>query len=694
MYQGSCQKAVNAVGPLSAADGGIDAVVAYISALPYQKRGRGNPRSRRPVRYKDCVCAFDIETTKLPDQDTSIMYIWQFCAMRELNDYVVIYGRTWEDFVLLMQRINNEVLSEDDARLMVYIHNASYEFQFLRGVFDFTADDVFVIDPRKILKFNVGKCEYRCSYMQTNLNLRQFARKMKSPHQKTELDYTGERYPDTPLTDGELEYCVNDVICLCESIIIEMQNDGDNLYTIPLTSTGYVRRDAKRAMKRAGGHSIISRIAPDFGLYTLLREAFRGGNTHANRYYSGLLIDSKDYGLIHSADRSSSYPAEQCTELYPMSHFEVSNIHEPDEVLEYHFVRNRAAVFRASFTGLQLRDSNWGCPYLSTSKCRDIVGAHYDNGRILDAESLTTTLTDIDLIIILSEYQYDSCYIFDCRTARYGKLPAELLEVTREYFRLKTALKGDPAQEYLYMKSKNKLNSIYGMMAQDPVKDTILFEDYDYHSEGIAPADLLEKYNKKAFLAYQWGCWVTAWARYRLEQGIQIASAPGCAFLYTDTDSVKYVGDADFTAHNAERVKAAKAAGAYATDSKGNTHYMGVFEQESDMVKFKTLGAKKYCYCDLNANLHVTIAGVGKIKGAAELGSIERFNTGFVFKDAAGLEAVYNDLTPADRKRMTYRGHEVEITSNVCLKPSEYTLGITNDYYDLLNGIDRATIDL
>lgn len=54
-----------------------------------------------------------------------------------------------------------------------------------------------------------------------------------------EFDYTKKRYPWTPLTDDEIAYCKTDVISVVECIKKEMEKDGDNLITIPLTSTGY-----------------------------------------------------------------------------------------------------------------------------------------------------------------------------------------------------------------------------------------------------------------------------------------------------------------------------------------------------------------------------------------------------------------------------------------------------------------------
>ena len=87
-----------------------------------------------------------------------------------------------------------------------------------------------------------------------------------------------------------------------------MARDGDTLQTIPLTSTGYVRRNAKRALKDGSvHHNFVYSILPDIDTYRALREAFRGGNTHANRYFAGDVVEN-----VHSADRSSSYPAVMC----------------------------------------------------------------------------------------------------------------------------------------------------------------------------------------------------------------------------------------------------------------------------------------------------------------------------------------------------------------------------------------------
>lgn len=663
----------------------------------WQKRGRGNPRTRSKVQYLDCIDAFDIETTRIPEIEQSIMYVWQWC----FSDCCTVVSRTWEELAEFIDQLTHGW--EDNQRLVCFVHNLSYEFSFLRGIHRFQPEEVFALRARKILKAVWDKVEFRCSYLHSNMSLKEYLAKMGAKHQKLELDYEAIRWPWTELPQKELDYAVNDVVGLVEAITIEMAADGDNLYTFPLTSTGYVRRDAKRAMRQVHKSWLVDQL-PDLETYHMLREAFRGGNCHANRYFADQTVEDG-----HSADRSSSYPDTVCNCEFPVSKFYDYGAADLDEVMHLINKRHRAVLMRVAISGLELRDQEWGCPYLSRDKCRNIIGADFDNGRILCADYLETTITDVDLRILVEEYKWADCIFYDVRHARYGRLPEPLVAVTIEYYRKKTALKGIPGQEVYYTKAKNKANSIYGMMAQNPVKRSIIYtqdgelDEYgelDYYPEDQTPeAELLETANRKAFLCYQWGCWVTAWARYRLEEGIRLAHGPGAEFLYCDTDSVKYLGFIDWTAYNRERMADSLRSGAWADDPKGNRHYMGVYEQEHDVLQFRTMGAKKYVVVTMNEKtgepeITATIAGVGKTAGAEELAAtgrgLDAFESGFIFQGpAGGLEAIYND-DPAAKGITRWEaepGKWVEITANVTLRPSTYTLGLAADYLRLLRGI-------
>ena len=344
---------------------------------------------------------------------------------------------------------------------------------------------------------------------------------------------------------------------------------------------------------------------------------------------------------------------------------------------------------RVSFDEIRLKNRYWGCPYIPVSKSRRLIGSINDNGRVLSARHLEITLTDIDFNIIESEYQWSGFQVQELWSARYGKLPKCITEITLEYYRRKTALKGIPEQDYYYMKSKNLLNSIYGMSAENPVKVPLLYDPAAHELSYDMDADLkelLKRSNALAFQSYAWGVWVTAWARLRLEEGIRIA---GDAFVYADTDSVKYIDTGqNWDKYNQIRQKASLKTGAWADDPKGRRHYMGVYEFDGAYSRFKTLGAKKYCYEDEDG-LHLTVAGVAKKAGAVELarrGGIEAFNEGLTFVKAGGLEARYHDNISMDIAR---EGHRLHISDNVALCPSTYTLGITGEYLSILKDAEK-----
>ena len=171
------------------------------------------PRKKGSKPYLDIVTAFDIETTRLPEIEQSVMYIWQF----QYGLDQTVTGRTWEDFFQFLDHIVERIRGV--AWLVVYVHNLSYEFQFLKGLYDFQADEVFATDSRKVLKCTMFDCiEFRCSYYLTNMPLAKFLLKYNVENKKLsglEFDYSKRRFPWSPLTAREMEYCINDVKVLC-----------------------------------------------------------------------------------------------------------------------------------------------------------------------------------------------------------------------------------------------------------------------------------------------------------------------------------------------------------------------------------------------------------------------------------------------------------------------------------------------
>ena len=285
---------------------------------------------------------------------------------------------------------------------------------------------------------------------------------------------------------------------------------------------------------------------------------------------------------------------------------------------------------RVAFHNIRLKDPMWGCPYIPKHKCRNLLEHYNDNGRILSASYLEISLTDIDFKIIIDEYDFDEASVLDFYHTRYGKLPKPLRDTVQKYFRDKTELKNVKGSELYYMLAKAKLNSIYGMSVQSPVKQNIKYIDDEFITEYIDEFELLDKNNSKAFLSYAWGVWTTARAREQLEIAIKMV---GNNFVYCDTDSVKFIddGSVDFEPYNEQRIKDSEANGGVAYDPKGFPQYLGLYEYEGTYKEFITMGAKKYAYVDLADRLSITVAGVGKSKGAEELkkrGGLESFKIG------------------------------------------------------------------
>lgn len=650
-----------------------------LRGCPVLRKHGGNTgtRENKGKFIMDCIAAFDTETSTidLPDGPQAFTYVWQL----QINEELTIIGRTWDELFELFRYWDSYLPT--GAWLVIHVMNLSYEFQFMSGVYPFKPSEVFAVEARKVLYCKMfNRFEFRCAYLHSNMSLDVFGKRWNTKHRKLvgDLDYSVVRYPWTPLKDDELPYMVNDVVVLVEALRAEMEAEGVDLYKLPKTSTGWVRTDVRKAMRRVK-RGYVQTLQPSYEQYTALREAFRGGNTHANRYYAGDTLHN-----IASVDESSAYPFVLCVCKYPSGPFYDCGECNQEQVEKIIDLRKKAVLMRIQIWDLDLRDQWTGCPYLTTDKSRNVIGAVVDNGRILKADYLETTITDVDFQIIRSMYKWTAFYAPQVWKARYAMLPAPLREVVEKYYSMKTGLKGVEGMETYYNKSKARLNSIYGMMAQNPVKQLIKYIDFDFIEDEKEEAEILEAYARRAFVTYQWGVWVTAWARWYLQQGIDAA---GRDFIYCDTDSVKYrYGDPEVERRldelNEERMILSMRYGAWANDPKGEAHYMGVFESEGIYQEFRTLGAKKYVYRYPDGPLKCTIAGVNKRLGGPELekyGGIDAFKEGFTFVEAGGTESIYNDIigTPIIVER---EGHELAITSNVVIAPSTYTVGITAEY--------------
>lgn len=663
--------------------------------------------------YLDIFGTFDIETTII-ERDTepkAIMYIWQACIGdmqgRQRDVYI---GRTWADFIKFIEELADRYKLRKKRRLIWYVHNLGFEFQFLRSILSIS--DMFAVKPRVPISF-IGNDwhEFRCSWKLSNMSLSSFCTNENVEHGKrTGFDYLKERYPDTELSDEELLYCVDDVLGLHEAISHLMETGGDNLATIPKTSTGYVRREARERVQANPKNAFIFRDTQlsDYE-YKLCKAATRGGNTHANVLYAGDLLGNDSDGApacMRSRDKKSSYPYEMVTGDYPVGKFAHDRAECRIESLPELYTHGDAVIMHIVMYNVRLKP-NVFFPYIAKNKCQSMppkanAQYWYDNGRVIKAPVVRMVICDIDAAIIEAQYDYDYIDVIDSIRTVKGQLCQEYRDYVLELFRVKCELEfGD---EYFYMKYKNKINALFGMMLTDISREEVTYELNKWGSELPPVAQELAKYysSRNSFLQYQHGIYVTANARKSLQAGLDLVSIDG---VYTDTDSVKYMGDYEeaFNALNAEIIAYGKSRGVEPVTVNGKTSILGIWETDAAYSAFITHGAKKYAYRysydDCNkpkkrGHIGVTVAGLNKSKAAAYLnahGGLVAFDAGnvdisrqaiFDTDDSGRLEAKYDD--EVRYVLTTYKGHAIELTSNVALVPTTYTLGITDEYARLI----------
>lgn len=669
-------------------DGKYQKEIAYnLNDFPFDKL---KAKTRGKQKFIELPATFDIETTNVFDHSGNknhfaFAYHFQMCV-----EGYVWFGRYWHEYIGFMDRLIDTYKLDKSHRLVIYVHNLSFEFQFMYNFIKFK--NIFATDERAVLTCRNDTFEFRCSYKLSNMSLEKFIENTPNTHHQKgidDLDYSIKRTPDTPLTKIELGYCYNDVLGLYECLI-EMLKE-DTLKSIPLTSTGYVRRDCRNAMrKNKKNRKNFLKTKINVQLYELFKLAFRGGNTASNRYLTNQIID-----LVHSYDISSSYPFVMIACDFPMGKFMRYEIETWDELERLN--HKYCTVGTYILKDLKLK-KGVPIPYIPLAKCQSIEfekderGKNKNcvyNGRILSAKWLKISLTNIDFEIIKNQYDFDEneFYVSEMWFARKGKLPNELRKMIIHYFELKTTLKGVEGKEYEYMKSKNKLNAIYGMCVTDILHMIYEFTDCEWKKqESIDKEKEIEKYynNRNNFLSYQWGLFVTAYARQRLQQAIDLV---GLDCVYCDTDSVKYIGDYDieFEKLNSEITNGDFDIKPY-IDYNNHRVFLGTWEKEDDYYQFITMGAKKYAYYYMNGKIGITVAGLNKSKGAAELwekGGLEWFRLDEIFHDSGRTSAYYNDNVNIDR--ITYNGCTFETSSNVALIETTYTLGITGSMLEILD---------
>ena len=658
-------------------------------------------RNHKIIKYATTYATLDTETSNDGD-GLGWIYQWAFKIGR-----VYIYGRKPSELIELLVRIAERYQLDENKRIIIYIHNASYDLQYLKHYLKQYDPSVnfFAINSHTILICDILGFRVLCSYKLTNLSLDALSKNYARKYIKASgaIDYSIRRYQDTELSENDWFYMFSDVASQYDGIREYLRSNG---YTFaanaPVTSTGFVRNDCRKASKNVDGWRekfLEMQLTPE--QYNLCRQAFMGGLTIASYKFTGDTIRGENIGHV---DFTSSYPARQILDYFPMGKAE--NYGDVDDMEELEdLINTKCCVFLLRLDGVQIRPGVTA-PYIPSSKLITSAGVVKVNGKVVYADYLEMAVCEIDYKIIRKQYRADAVRVSGMITFDRGRLPEWFRKKVMEYFTDKCTLKG--VDDLLYMKQKNRLNGIYGMTATAIVRDLYEMGDDMILTASEKMKDKDENINEQvrkfynnynSFLPYQWAIYTTAHSRTALVELLEVVGYDN--FLYCDTDSEFFL----ITDENRERLKEyrqklidrAKAAGAFV----GNK-YLGAAEDEAHVRAFRPLHAKCYAMEEQTKSgeyaLNVVIAGVPKkttkwingepvtISNAEELKSIDALKDGFTFKHCGGTRTIYNEQEP---RIETIDGHVTEIASSAVIcdieKEISDTMFTVGADYGLLN---------
>lgn len=633
-------------------------------------------------------------------EKVGIMYIWQFAI-----DDNVFYGRTIKE----LQEFIYDLEEVEPLPKLIYVHNLGFEFNAVIREY-FEIESLFARKERHPLTLRLAEynIEFRCSYYLTNLSLANCVKEYKLTTAKLDtLDYLEIRTPFTKLSKSELQYCYNDVL-IVNQVIDKYRDEYGTIWQIPLTQTGEVRREVQKLLSKDRKwikrcHSLNNFT---FEEYNEITQLMTGGSTHANRLWVNKLIDKSfidkwfnGNGKITCYDFASSYPWVMLSRKYPLSKFiltEYNKKYENDDKYSY--------IIKIKFSQLECVCHN---PYLSKHKAISLHGEKSDNGKLMHADECEYILTNIDMKIVRRNYKWQEMEIITFKYAINEYLPDDFRRYIVNMYCDKTTLKNVEGMQDLYLKKKQKINALYGMMLTKIFNDIVTFDCGEWDTNKFCQevfdrlkAEKEEKSMYNDFLPMQCGIWVTAYARLNLWENLIL---PNDEFvMYYDTDSVYFADNSvlgyvnkynDTIPQQHAEISSQleiESSQLSPSDIDGIPHPIGMLDFDGEYIEGKFLGAKRYALRKKNGQLKQTVAGVRKAGVEALCDSLDNFNVDLVYDYDASQKSIMT-YTETQRDGIVWnRGKYDEFVSHNRyannLMPTTYGFGkAINDYLKLVD---------
>lgn len=687
----------------------------------FRNMQRSTYLKQKKGEFSNDIFTFDIETTSmfymdgawhsfdysvpcddyLPVPKAGCCYIWMFGC----ND-TVYYGRYLDEF----KEVLNAMHKISAVQYTIYIHNLSFEMQWLLNIFnEWTIENMVARSPLKPISFKIKELDitFRCSYMLTNLSLSDAAKKFTNVRKASgDLDYHPLRGSKTWLTKQELYYCEMDIITLYY-IILYFRDRYNYISDIPLTSTSIVRKSLNKRLDYFYHKKMWQMIPPPIMLLILM-EAFQGGYTHAN-----ILNALKTWKVgencdeLNHEDETSAYPTMMFYQVpsEPFWSFD-PNIYDIGEFKKSHYF-----IFHVKFTNLRSKYYN---NYIAKSKIVwNDEELTVDNGRLVSTKgTIEMFITSIDLEIIEDAYYIEHTEYVHIWASKKGYFDKRILEYVLELYGNKTKLKNYKAdnpddQEYfdkLYMNSKSEINGIYGMSVTKIISSIVYNQDMNQWSvpdmtiENLSSAIEQKKHSFSVMMFYGAGIFITALNRRALWSCI--IGKPTKDYydktmdrdsLYADTDSIFYKGAHKmvFEKYNEKIIADLKQSALdngldfelfHPKDVNGVEHMLGVWDDETNNItEFRTLGAKKYVTREgKDQTLHMTVSGLRKAAVSNLHDDINNFDDGLVFNYNQSRKLThfyYDDQAPITFNDLHGEVQHCTNQHSIVLQPTTYTLG-------------------
>ena len=614
--------------------------------------------------------ALDTETSKVlldEERNDYIGWIYQWCfsyPAEEEGVQLLVYGRRPSELVESLKKIievnglHEGTESDRSSKIMYFVvHNLSYDYTYIKDWLEQTFGHkckVLATDPHKLISFEIGGLVFKCSYKLSLRSLENWGAVLGVENQKLvgEIDYDTVRYQDTDLgglDSPDWRYMFGDVKALYECYSEEMKINGDDLTTVPLTSTAYLRRfelglfneDEKNRKK-------FKEERMDSKTYKLIMAESAGGLTLGNRHWAGATVrvdeivsgeafidwtdtDFSNVTGIRHRDFVSHYPSQQKTTTCPVGKFvqhynrfsaEKSGAKKWtfDDLEELDKKREFLAVVEVTKATLH---SEVTAPYLQVHKCvegsakskRGYIKTSVDfdrlvhfNGRVIELDGKCyIVINKYDYKILKKQYDMEWELVLVYSAPR-GPFPEYIQRTVDHFFKSKTERKAEVkrlekegyaknspemifAKKYLEV-DKARLNSCFGCSDTSPVRlENYEDEAGEWHKSKLTEEYLVDKLDRyyeaySSFNELRYGTWTSAAARYELIEFIELIGYE--YFLYADTDSIFYLSTPEIEAKIEARNRELRELGdknGWYVEVNGKKVYYNQFEDEDEDIR-------------------------------------------------------------------------------------------------------------